>query len=122
MGWTRALARHCKSARDHAARRYAAGAISFSREMEGKVRLPSDSEDRDDDADEKKVTLQQFAREHHIPERYEIAAAGAESVAGKPARRITFKPRPNQPRKNTADRFLDTITGAAWISEARTSW
>jgi hypothetical protein len=90
----------------------------ISREMEGKVRLPSDKEDRDDDSDEKKVTLQEFARQHHIPERYEVVAAGTEAVSGKTARRITFKPRPNQPRKNTADRFLDTISGTAWIAEA----
>ncbi len=90
----------------------------ISREIEGKVRLPSDKEDRDDDSDEKKRTLQEFAREHHIPERYEVVAAGTGSISGKPARRITFKPRPNQPRKNTADRFLDTISGTAWIAEA----
>ena len=89
----------------------------ISREIEGKVRLPSDKEDRDDDSDEKKVTLQEFAREHHIPERYEVTDAGTDSISGKLARRITFKPRPNQPRKNTADRFLDTIAGTAWIAE-----
>ena len=64
------------------------------------------------------MTLQEFAREHHIPERYEVAAAAREQVAGKRRGAIDFTPRPNQPRKNTADRFLDTINGTAWVSES----
>ena len=88
----------------------------LSREVEGKVRLPDDKPDPNK-PDEKETTLQEFAREHQIPERFELGAAGREKVAGLSARRIDFKPRPNQPRKNTADRFLDTITGAVWIAE-----
>jgi len=90
----------------------------LSREVEGKVRVPSDKEDRNSDDDEKDRTLQEFAREHHIPERFELTVSGTEQVGGKAARRVTFRPKPNQPRKNTADRFLDTITGTAWVSEA----
>lgn len=91
--------------------------ITFlSREVEGKVRLPDDKKEAKED-DEKEVTLQEFAREHRIAERFEFTATGTEEVAGRSARRIAFSPRPNQPEKNTADRFLDTINGTVWVSE-----
>ena len=89
----------------------------LTREIEGKVRLPSDKEEKAEE-DEKERTLQEFARDHYIPERFEFADNGTEQIRGQAARRVTFKPKPKQPRKNTADRFLDTITGTAWISEA----
>lgn len=92
--------------------------ITFlSREVEGKVRLPDDRKNAKEDDDDKDWTLQKFAREHRISERFEFTVSGTEEVAGKRARRVSFSPKPNQPEKNTADRFLDTITGTAWVSE-----
>ena len=82
----------------------------LSREVQGKVRLPDDKENRPDE-NEKDVTLQEFAREHQIAERFFFEVTGTETIAGGPARRVSFRPRPNQPEKNTADRFLDTISG-----------
>jgi hypothetical protein len=92
--------------------------IFLSREVEGKVRLPEDEESKKDD-DEKEVTLPQFAADHRIAERFEFTVTGTDDVAGEPTRRIVFKPRPRQPEKNTADRFLDAISGTAWVSESR---
>ncbi|MDQ6625632.1 MAG: hypothetical protein M3Y69_05755 [Verrucomicrobiota bacterium] len=90
----------------------------LSREIEGKVRFPDDKENKKED-DEKEVTLPQFAADHHIAERFEFNVTGTDDVAGERARRIDFKPRPHQPEKNTADRFLDAISGTAWVSESR---
>lgn len=91
--------------------------ITFlSREVEGKVRLPDDKEDSKKEKDDN-TSLQEFAREHRISERFAFDTLGVEQVAGQRARRITFRPKPNQPEKNTADRFLDAISGTAWISE-----
>ncbi|MEJ7703248.1 MAG: hypothetical protein WKF47_06155 [Geodermatophilaceae bacterium] len=56
----------------------------LSREIEGKVRLPDDKENKQDE-NEKDVTLQQFAAEHRISERFEFALAGSEEVAGERA-------------------------------------
>jgi len=89
--------------------------IFLSREVKGKVRLPDDKPGKDDD--EKEVSLQEFARDHRIAERFEFTVTGTDQVAGERARRVSFRPKPNQPEKNTADRFLDTITGSAWIGE-----
>lgn len=92
--------------------------ITFlSREVEGKVRLPDDKENKKDD-DDKDTTLQQFAADHRISERFEFNVTGTEQIAGERAHRVEFKPRPNQPEKNTADRFLDTISGTAWVGES----
>jgi hypothetical protein len=94
-----------------------AHAMTFvSREVHGKVRLPSEK-DRSKEDEEDKSTLQDFAREHRIAERFEFTAAGREEIQGQSALRIQFTPRKNQPEKNRADRFLDTITGTAWVSE-----
>ncbi len=90
----------------------------LSRELEGKVRFPDDKENSKDD-DGKEITLPQFAADHRIAERFEFTVNGSDEVAGERARRIDFKPRPNQPEKNTADRFLDAISGTAWVSESR---
>jgi hypothetical protein len=90
--------------------------IFISREIEGKVRLPDDKPDKRDD-DEKEVTLQEFAREHQIAERFEFTVTGSDEIAGERARRVSFRAKPKQPVKNTADRFLNTISGAAWVSE-----
>lgn len=90
--------------------------IFLSREIEGKVRLPEDREDSKKEKEED-TTLQEFAREHRISERFEFKDAGFEAVAGQRARHISFTPKPNQPEKNTADRFLDAIVGNAWITE-----
>jgi hypothetical protein len=89
-----------------------------SREVQGKVRLPSEN-DRDKDDDNDKSTLLDFAREHRMSERYDFAVEGRETVAGESALRIRFTPTKRQPQKNRADRFLDTITGTAWVSEGR---
>ena len=91
--------------------------IFLSREVEGKVRLPEDKESKKDD-DDKDVTLTQFAADHRIAERFDFTVSGSDEVAGERARRIDFKPRPHQPEKNTADRFLDAISGTAWVSES----
>jgi hypothetical protein len=90
--------------------------IFVSREVQGKVRLPDDKPDKSDE-DEKEVTLQEFAREHQIAERFEFTVTGSEEIAGERARRVSFRPKPKQPVKNTADRFLNTISGTAWVSE-----
>ena len=87
-----------------------------SREVQGKVRLPDDKGDKNDE-DEKEVTLQEFAREHQLAERFEFTVTGTEEVAGERARRVSFRPKPNFPAKNTADRFLNTINGTAWVSD-----
>lgn len=90
--------------------------IFLSREVEGKVRLPDDKPEKKEE-DEKDVTLQEFAHEHRIAERFEFEIGGLETIAGQRARRVEFKPKPNQPEKNTADRFLDSISGTAWVTE-----
>jgi hypothetical protein len=89
-----------------------------SREMEGKVRLPSEN-DRDKKDDDDKSTLLDFSREHKVSERYDFAVEGREEIGGETAVRIRFTPTKRQPEKNRADRFLDTITGTAWVSEAK---
>jgi hypothetical protein len=89
-----------------------------SREVHGKVRLPSEK-DRAKEDDEDKTTLQYFAREHRISERFDFAVEGREQIAGENAVRIRFTPAKGPPAKSTADRFLNTITGSAWVSEGR---
>lgn len=88
-----------------------------SREVHGKVRLPSEGDRKKEEADDKS-TLLDFAREHRISERFDFTVEGKEQIAGETAVRIQFKPTKRQPQKNRADRFLDTITGTAWVSEA----
>ncbi len=87
-----------------------------SREVQGKVRLPSEK-DNASEGEEDNGTLPDFAREHKISERFDFALEGREQVAGGSAMRIRFSPNGSQRAKNTADRFLDTITGTAWVSE-----
>src|SRR3954468_15455610 len=48
-----------------------------SREVQGKVRLPSEN-DRDKKDDDDKSTLLDFAREHKISDRYDFAVEGRE--------------------------------------------
>jgi hypothetical protein len=89
----------------------------LSREVHGKVKLP-DENDKSKDDDKDKTTLQDFSREHRINERFDFKIADApESITAGPARRIEFTPKPDQPEKNTADRFLDSIDGKAWVTE-----
>ena len=90
-----------------------------SREVHGKVRLPSESDRDKDKDDDDKSTLLDFAREHKMSERYDFTVEGKEQVAGDTAVRIKFSPTKRQPEKNRADRFLDTITGTAWVSESK---
>lgn len=90
--------------------------IFLSREVQGKVRLPDEKEDAKKEKEEE-TTLQEFAREHRIADRFAFEAGGWEEVAGQRVRRVSFQPKPNQPEKSTADRFLDTITGSAWVSD-----
>jgi hypothetical protein len=87
-----------------------------SRQVEGKVRLPSEK-DRPKEEEDDQTTLQDFAREHKISERFDFAVEGKEDIAGERAVRIHFTPTKRTPQKNKADRFLDTITGSAWVSE-----
>ena len=89
-----------------------------SREVHGKVRLPSEKDQANDD-DNDKSTLLDFARDHKISERFDFAVEGKEQVAGDSAVRIRFTPTKRVAEKNRADRFLDTTTGTAWVSEAR---
>lgn len=85
----------------------------LSREVHGKVKLPDENEkSKDDDKDQ--TTLQQFAEQHRINDRFDFKISVDPENA---ARRIEFTPKPNQPEKNTADRFLDSIAGKATISE-----
>lgn len=89
-----------------------------SREVQGKVRLPSEKDNAKEEEDDK-TTLHDFAREHKIPERFDFAMEGREQIAGASAVRIRFSPNGRERAKNTADRFLDTITGTAWVSEEK---
>ena len=89
-----------------------------SREVHGKVRLPSEKDNAKEEEDDN-TTLQDFAREHKISERFDFAMEGREQVGGANAVRIRFSPNRSQRAKNTADRFLDTITGTAWVSEEK---
>jgi hypothetical protein len=89
-----------------------------SREVQGKVRLPSEKDNTKEDEDDK-TTLQDFAREHKISERFDFTVEGREQIAGATAVRIRFAPNQSERPKNTADRFLDTITGTAWVSEEK---
>lgn len=89
----------------------------LSREVQGKVRLPEDKESKRAEEDEADFTLQEFAREHRIAERFAYEVIGSELVAGQPARRVSFKPKPNQPARKRAGRFLNAISGTAWVSE-----
>jgi hypothetical protein len=90
----------------------------LSREVHGRVKLPDDS-DESKDKENDKTTLQDFARQHRINERFDFEVARDEQVAAGAARKIDFAPRANQPEKNTADRFLDSIEGSAWITEPK---
>jgi hypothetical protein len=87
-----------------------------SRQVQGTVRLPSEK-DRPKEEEDDKTTLQDFAQEHKISERFDFAVEGKEDIAGESAVRIQFTPTKRIPQKNKADRFLDTITGSAWVSE-----
>jgi hypothetical protein len=89
----------------------------LSREIHGKVRLPDEKNRAKED--EKDTTLQDFSREHNIPERFEWSVGATEEISGEPARRVQFTPREHQPEKNTADRFLDSISGSAWVTEEK---
>jgi hypothetical protein len=89
-----------------------------SREVQGKVRLPSEKDQAKDDDDDKS-TLIDFARKHRISERFDFAMDGREQVAGESAIKIRFTPGKRIPEKDRADRFLETITGTAWVSEGR---
>jgi hypothetical protein len=91
----------------------------LTREVRGKVRLPKEKRRSKEDEDEDKTTLQDFAREHRIAERFVFTVSEGEEIFGDRARRIGFTPRDHQPEKNTADRFLDSITGAAWVTEEK---
>lgn len=90
-----------------------------SREVQGKVRLPSEKDNAKGEEEDDKTTLQDFAREHKISERFDFELEGREQVAGASAVRIRFSPNGRERAKNTADRFLDTITGTAWVSEEK---
>jgi hypothetical protein len=54
-----------------------------------------------------------------MSERFDFVLEGREQVAGQRAARVRFTPNRSVRAKNTADRFLDTITGTAWVSEEK---
>jgi hypothetical protein len=89
----------------------------ISREVHGRVKLPDDDDHKEDEKD--KTTLQEFSRSHRIQERFNIVNAGTEEIAGDRATAIKFTPNHSVPNKNSGDRFLDVISGTAWISEGR---
>ena len=89
-----------------------------SREVHGKVRLPSEK-DRAQEDDKDKSTLLDFAREHKISERFDFKMEGTQQIGGETAVQVRFTPTKRQPENNRADRFLDTICGTAWVNEAR---
>ena len=90
-----------------------------SREVHGKVRLPEESSSSKDDDDDDKTTLHEFSAKHQMPERFDFTIVGTDNIAGQPAKRVTFRPKANPPKKrNTADRFLGLVEGTAWVSEA----
>jgi len=89
-----------------------------SREVHGKVRLPEEKGNSKEDDD--KSTLLDFSREHRVAERFDFKIGGVDEIAGENARRVQFSPKQNPPPvKSTADRFLGTISGTAWVSEGR---
>ncbi|CAN5662376.1 hypothetical protein BH20VER1_BH20VER1_15900 [soil metagenome] len=87
-----------------------------SREIDGKVRLPEPEKRRKRKRAEKEKTLLEFAEERQIAERFAFTVVGTETVAGQRASRVAFHPRPIGRRKDTTDRFLETISGTAWVS------
>jgi hypothetical protein len=90
-----------------------------SREVQGKVHFPNtDERDKGKEKDDQSSLLD-FAREHNISARYDFTVEGKETVAGDTALRIKFTPTKRQPQKSRADRFLDTISGTAWVSETK---
>ena len=88
----------------------------ISREVQGKVRLPQEDKGRKKEKQDN-TTLDAFAREHEIAERFEFQLGRTEEVAGGHARQVRFQPKPNFPARNRADRFLNTISGTAWLNE-----
>ncbi|MFL6588866.1 MAG: hypothetical protein ACJ8M4_01705 [Chthoniobacterales bacterium] len=91
-----------------------------SREVQGKVHLPSENNDGSDDkGKDDKSSLLDFAREHRISERFDFGMEGKEQVGGDSAVRIRFTPTKRLPEKSRADRFLDAISGTAWVNEGR---
>jgi hypothetical protein len=85
--------------------------------MQGKVRLPEGDKKGSKKEDDDNTSLDEFAREHQIADRFEFQLGGTEEVAGGRARQIRFQPKPNFPAKNRADKFLNTISGSAWLNE-----
>lgn len=92
--------------------------ITFiSREMQGKVRLPEGEKRRKEKEKDDDTTLDEFAREHEIADRFDFTLGSTEQLAGGPARQVLFQPKPGFPAKNRAERFLNTISGTAWLNE-----
>jgi hypothetical protein len=91
----------------------------ISRERQGKVRLPNDESKAKDEADGEDETVPEFATKHQVRQRFDFALEGREPVAGENAYRVSFAPKPDQPEKNSADRFLDAIAGQGWVSEEK---
>jgi len=91
--------------------------ITFiSREVQGKVRLPEGEKEKKEEAADD-TSLEEFARKHQIAERFEFRLAATEELASGRARVVHFHPKPNFPAKNRPDRFLNAISGTAWLSE-----
>ena len=88
-----------------------------SREVHGKVRLPEEQKSGKSKDDEDDTSLAEFAREHEIADRFDFQLGSTEQLAGGRARQVRFQPKPDFPAKNRADRFLNTISGTAWLIE-----
>jgi len=52
-----------------------------------------------------------------IVSRYHFAVARRDIINGRPALLLTFKPRPNLPETTMEDKFLNRMSGEAWIDE-----
>ena len=67
-----------------------------SREVQGKVRLPSEKDDAREEEDDK-TTLQDFAREHRISERFDFVWKAGNRSPARRAVRIRFAPNQGVP-------------------------
>ncbi len=88
----------------------------LSREKQGQVRLPDDKPSQHEE-DKEETTVPEFAAKHQVAERYKFTVEGRDSIAGEPSYRVAFSPKPDQPAKNSVDRFLEAVAGHAWVTE-----
>lgn len=83
----------------------------LSREVHGRVKLPEANNDSKQDESDK-TTIEDFARQHRINERFDFnVAPEPEEIAAGAARKIDFTPRARQPEK--AQRIVFSIPSRA---------